>query len=285
MKYIKSISKGLFWVLIIAMLVAPLGLIYEISSREMAKYEVPQAPVFHETAYGAAVQAQRMDLREYITVSGVFRSDTYAYMELTQNDPSRIRWSVSVGDEIAKGQVVGVYEGRDVTSTVEGVVTDISLYGDTYLKVCTFTPVTLEISVDQSTAKALNRAKSLATEEGTAVSVVYTARIPDEADMIAMRLSFDSEDYTLGERLTDEKLYTGTSYLSALVLPEKCIYQKVAGEDEPWYVRQVTADGFFISENEVGRGYSNGEYCCVSGIDENAYFDTGYKALIGGGDR
>ena len=284
MKYVKSIAKWLFWVLIIALLVAPLGFIYEISSREMKKYETPQAPVFRETAYGAAVRAQRMDLSEYILVSGVFRSDTYAYMDLKQQDPSRIRWDLSVGDEVAKGQVIGTYGGTEVVSTVEGVVTEISLYGDPYLKVRTFTPVTLEISVTQSTAKALKRSENLTTEDGVAVSVVYSARVPDDFGMIEMRLSFDSEDHTLGEKLTEEKLYTGASYLSALVLPEKCLYQKVAGENEPWYVRQVTADGFFVAEIEVGRGYSNGEYCCVSGVGEGSYFDSGYKVMIDGGD-
>lgn len=283
MKYLKNIAKVLFWLLIFGLLVAPLGLIYEISSREMVRYEVPQAPIFHETAYGSAVRAERMDLREYITVSGIFRSDTYAYMELEQADPSRIRWNVSVGDEVADGQVIGSYEGEDVVSTVEGVLTEISLYGDSYLKVRTYTPVVLEISVDQSTAKALKRAKTLTTEEGVAVSVVYSARVPDAFGMSTMRLSFDSEDYTLGGRLTEEKLYTGAAYLSALVLPEKCIYQKIAGENEPWYVREVSAEGFYISEIEVGRGYSNGEYCAVSGISENQYFDAGYKALMGNG--
>lgn len=283
MKYLKSIVKGLFVLLILGLLVSPLALIYEISVRERAQYEVPQAPIFHEVAYGAAVQAQRMDMRECINVSGVFRSETYTYMELKQQDPSRIRWDVSSGDEVLIGQVLGTYLGKEVISSVEGVITEINLYGDPYLKVRRFTPVFLEISVDQSTAGTLNRAESLTTEEGIQVTVISSSRVPDDFGMIKMKLSFDTDRYTLGDRLSDETLYTGTSYLHALVLPEACLYQKVSGEDEPWYARQVSADGFYINEIEIVRGYSNGEYCCVSGVTENQYFDSGYRAIMGNG--
>lgn len=281
MNFLKSLAKGFFWLLILCLLVAPLALIYEISAREMEQYATPTAPVFHETAYGALAQAKRMDLQDYIIVSGVFQSDTYEYMELTQQEPAKIRWAVGVGDEVLVGQILGTYSGRGIVSTVEGLVTEINVYNDSYLKVRTFAPVVLEIQVDQKTANALNRADSLTTEDGVAVTVVYTARIPDANGMIAMKLSFDDAYYTLGYRVKEERLYTGTSYLQVLVLPESCLYQKVAGEDEPWYVRQVSADGYLIGEHQVSRGYSNGEYCSITGINEGEYFDTGYKALAG----
>ena len=67
------------------------------------------------------------------------------------------------------------------------------------------------------------------------------------------------------------------------MLPEDCLYQKIAGEDEPWYVQQVSADGFFIGEMQVEKGYGDGNYCCVSGVGENQYFDSGYKAIVGNG--
>ena len=284
MKYLQSISKVFFWLLIFALLAAPLGLIYEISNREMEQYKVPETPMFHETAYGGIARAERMDIYDYVTVSGIFASEAYAYMELTQDDPSMIRWNIEIGNEVSLGQVVGTYLGEDVISTVEGIVTGISAYGDTYLKVRQFTPVVLETSVEQRVANTLKRAENLTTEDGVAVSVVYISRVPDADGTVRIKLSFDSDDYTLGQILNDIKLFTGGIYLQALVLPEACLYQKVAGENEQWYARQVSPDGFFIGEVPVTRGYSNGEYCCVAGVTEGAFFDTGYGALTGTGE-
>lgn len=281
MKNKKRIATGFFALLILALLVTPLLLILEISRREMDQYTVPETPIFRETAYGFPEMPQRMDLQEAVTVSGVFVSESYAYMDLTQEDPSKIRWSVVVGDEVKVDQVLGSYLGQDVLSTVEGKIVEISLYGDPYLKVQLYSPVLLEISADSASARLLGRAKELTTKDGVTTEVVYTSRIPDEAGMTRMKLSFDTDRFTLGQRLIEETLYTGNVYLQTLVLPEKCLYQKVVGENEPWYVREITSDGFFLSEIQVERGYSNGAYCSVNGVKENQYFDSGYRAIVG----
>jgi hypothetical protein len=99
-----KLFKCLFWVLIIVLLVTPMALICEISNREKREYEIPEPPVFVETAYGSIATAERMDIKESISVSGTFQSFAYDYIELKQNDPAQIRWSISVGDEIQKGQ-------------------------------------------------------------------------------------------------------------------------------------------------------------------------------------
>ena len=172
MKIVKKLVSGLFWLLIIALLVAPLGLIYQISADEMEAYQTPETPVLRETSMGEACQAMRIDLRESVRVSGKFVSASYAYMELDQRTPSSIRWLLAI--------------------------------------------------------------------------------------------------------------YTGRVYNGTLVLPEDCVYQKEDQEDAPWYVRQVTEDGFLIGEQEVQVGYSDGEYVCVTGVEEGAWFDSGYKAIAGG---
>ena len=67
-----------------------------------------------------------------------------------------------------------------------------------------------------------------------------------------------------------------------LVLPLDCVYQKTPGEDEPWFVRQVTEDGFLIAEIEVKIGYSDNDFAVVNGIEEGQYFDSGYKDVVSG---
>lgn len=284
MKVLKKILKGLFCVLILALLAAPLGLIFEISSREKQEYVTPTAPRFVETAYGGVFEAERMDMREAVLVSGVFRSDTYAYFELDQREPSKIRWNVGIGDEIQEGQVLGVYKGEDVISPIAGLISEMHAYSsdDAYIKVQMAAPVLLECDVSMKTLVSLRYAKALTTEYGEAVTLEYVANIRNEDGTTRVRFSIDSKSYYINQRVTDMKLYTGNEYLQALVLPECCLYQKVAGEDEPWYAREVTDSGTFVAEREVGRGYSDGEWVCVTGISAGGYYDGGYKQIVEG---
>ena len=55
MKIVKSLLRGLFWVLIIVLLLAPVGLIWKISNQEIARYQMPDPPKFVQTAYGTIV--------------------------------------------------------------------------------------------------------------------------------------------------------------------------------------------------------------------------------------
>ena len=97
-----------------------------------------------------------------------------------------------------------------------------------------------------------------------------------------VHLSIDSEQYTCGQEVRELRFYTGRVYSKTLVLPEKCVYQKEVGEGQPWYARMVDENGVLIAELPVQIGYTNGEVVCVSGIEEGAWFDSGYKAVIGG---
>ena len=54
MKAVKMIFKGIFWVLIIALLLSPLVLIYELSNREMEQYQMPDPPQFADFSQEAA---------------------------------------------------------------------------------------------------------------------------------------------------------------------------------------------------------------------------------------
>lgn len=281
MKVISKLAKVLFWLLILALLAAPLGLIYEISNREKQQYATPTAPDFVEMAYGTIAEAERRDLRESVSLTGVFRSETYEYIELKQNEPSKIRWDISVGDEIQVGEQIGTYKGEVITASVSGLVAEISSY-DGYIKVQLATPVFLECDVSAKTLVLLKNGQALTTEDGESVTLVYTAMIRNGDGTTRVRLKIDSENYFLDQIVEEFLVYTGNVYMQTLVLPEKCLYQRTAGEDEPWYVRQVTEGGKLVGEVEVNRGYSDGEWVSVTGIEEGQFFDAGYRQIAEG---
>lgn len=283
MKIFKNILKIFFWCMILVLLVLPVGLIFEISNREMQEYEPPKVPVLQETAYGSVSQAYRTDVYEYVTLSGTFTSNTYAYMELDYKEPSSIRWEVNVGDEIQEGQVLGTYQGQPVVSTLTGILTERNAYGtDAYLKVRLLAPLEMECRVTDRILNILKRdGVELKTKDEEVVTLIWSAFVKNADGTNSVKLSIDSEAYYYGQVVDELKLMTGSCYLKALVLDEDCVYQKTVGEDEPWYARKVTAEGKFIAEVEVSVGYQSDGLVCVSGISEGDYFDAGYKAIVG----
>jgi len=281
MKAITQLVKVLFFLLILALLAAPLGLIYEISNREKQQYATPTAPNFVEMAYGTIADAERRDLLESVTLTGVFRSDSYEYIELKQKEPSKIRWDISVGDEIQAGEQIGIYKGEAITTSVSGLVAEINPYNG-YIKIQLAAPVFLECDVSAKTLILLKSGQALTTENGEAITLLYTAMIRNSDGTTRVRLNIDSEEYFLDQVVEELLVYTGNVYMQALVLPEKCLYQRTAGEDEPWYVRQVTEGGKLIGEVEVTRGYSDGVWVSVTGIEEGQFFDAGYRQIAEG---
>ncbi len=285
MKVTTKVSTCLFWLIIVTLLVAPVGLIYEISSREMQQYAAPTPPKFIETAFGAVVPSERKDMKESVCLSGRFQSFTYEYMDLPQKDPSQIRWLVSEGDEIQIGQTLGTYKGSKVLATCSGLITQMQVYSSTnaFLKVQQANPIVLVCDVSPATLLSIKLAKELTTHNGEAAQLVYAASIRNSDGTTRIHLQIESESYFLNQSVKELYLYTGSTYSQTLVLLKDCLYQKVAGDGEPWYVRQVTADGVFIAEVEVKIGYSDENYVCVTGIAEGQYFDAGYAKFAKGG--
>jgi len=282
MKIHKQLLRGVFWLLILTLLVSPLALIWKISEHEMAAYTAPDVPKLMETAIGDAIQATRQDVKEYVILSGRFISEDYDYMELNRKHVSDIRWLVDLGDEIQEGQVVGTYKTQDITSTVTGILTEINTYSSApHLKVQTFDPILLETKVTDRTLAAIAGGDSLVTEAGEEATIHFCSKQKNTDGTTTILLSIDSAQYTFGQEINALRLYTGRVYSRTLVLPEKCVYQKESGEGQPWFVRMVDEKGLFLSEIQVQIGYSNGEVVCVSGIEEGAWFDSGYKAVMG----
>lgn len=283
MKKSKKVMVGLFWLLIIGIMVAPLGLIYQISRDEMEKYEVPDPPKLNQTAFGTIKRASTMDVEEYVMLQGVFTSSTYADMELSGQKMEEIRWSVANGQEVQEGQSLGTYQGKEILSTISGTISNMSLYGaHPYIRFQLYTPVEFRCSVDKKILKVLQTSTDLKTEEGEAVKLLFASRKCNADGTTDVTLSIDTERFIFGQEISNLKILTGRIYRNTLVLPAECLYQKFPGEDSPWYAREVQENGVLIAEREVKIGYSNGEIVCVSGIEEGTYYDAGYKAVMGG---
>ena len=280
----RKLLKALFWIFIIALLVLPLGLIYQISLSEMEEYTPSDSPVIRQVSIGTPVQATRMDIKLCETVSGSFTSTEVAFMELEYKKPYEIRWIVSYGDEIEVGQVLGYYYGEEVISTVEGIISNINTSAaEPYLMVDCYTPLVLECAVGDEVISPLKQfADRLTLTDGTKVEISHIARTKNPDGTTTVQFALDREGDTCGDRAENLTVFLGTGYPNVLVLPLDCVYQKVAGEDEPWYIRQVTEDGFLIAEMEVKIGYSDDDIAVVNGIEEGQYFDSGYKDVVSG---
>lgn len=282
MKIWKNILKALFWMLIVVLLVAPVGLIFLISAEEMREYATPTVPVLQEHAIGGIVKASRTDVKEYTTVSGTFISCSYGYMELEYDKVKNVRWYVGSGDEIQEGQIIGSGKQGDVVATMTGIVTEMRTYSqeDCYIKLMLFSPVELSCRVNDRTLSLLKSGSGMTDEDGATVTLSFASKQKNADGTTNIRLSIDTEEYTYGEMVTELIIYSGRIYQKVITLPLNCVYQKEGSEQ--WYVRQVTESGIFLAEIPVDIGYEIGNQVCVSGINEGDSFDSGYKAVMGG---
>lgn len=282
MNIVKRITKVFFWVLIIALLVSPLGILYELSQREMAEYQVHALPALTQTSIGRVLQVTRQDVQEYFTVSGVFQSSESAYQPLTMENPGLIRWEVSTGDEIQAGQVMGTYNGANVVAEFSGIIEKINTgSADPYVKVKLLDKLVLEATVSKSTLAIIKRSMNMTTEAGESVRLTYTSNLKSANGDRRIQLTIDSEDYSYGQSVS-MNIYTGLSYPQVLVVHQDCVYQRNPGAENPWYVRTVTKNGEVIREVEVEIAFTMGNMVCISGVAEGTYCDAGYKDIVGG---
>lgn len=282
MNIVKRIAKVFFWVLIIALLISPLGILYEISQREMAEYQVHALPALAQTSIGRVLQVTRQDVQEYFTVSGVFQSSESAYQPLTMENPGLIRWEVTSGDEIQAGQVMGTYNGENVVAEFSGIIEKINTgSADPYVKVKLLDKLVLEATVSKSTLAIIKRSMNMTTEAGESVRLTYTSNLKSANGDRRIQLTIDSEDYSYGTSV-NLKIYTGLSYPQVLVVHQDCVYQRSPGAENPWYVRTVTKNGEVIREVQVEIAFTMGNMVCISGVAEGTYCDAGYKDIVGG---
>lgn len=286
MKLLKFLGKTLFWLLILAILVCPIYLIFQLSTQELAQYETPPPPVILDSAYGDISQAYRGDLREFVTIDGQYVCHDYGYMELDYKDPSVIRWEVAVGDMVVQDQLLGYHKGEPVNATMTGIISAMQTYGtDAYIQIRLIAPTILECQVEDADLRAIRRGEALKTNSGAAVTLLYESPLKNADGTTTIHLSIEGEEGLYGAAVEELAIYTGRVYTGVLMVDSRCVYQRQPGEDQPWYVRQVTMDGIVIGEVEVEVGYDDGSYICVTGVNEGDYFDAGYKSVLAGGEQ
>lgn len=281
MKYVKNVLAGVFWLLIIALLIAPLGLIAQISQEEMQEFATPDPPVLQEVAIGGIYQSVSDSVSESFKVSGTFVSGADGYMELDYETVKDARWNVAVGSEIQEGMVIGTVNGQQILATMDGIIRQMHISeGDCFIKLELFTPVVLQARVDKATLSILRNSRKLtAGQENAKVSLAFASRRQNSDGTFDVLIAIDSDAYTYGQVVSSLHIKTGRTFENVVRLTDRCVYQKGGSQ---WYVRQVTEDGIFIKEVEVEVVYYDGLNYFLTGINAGEYFDSGYQIIAGG---
>lgn len=281
MKILKSMLTGLFWLLILTLLVAPIGLIVQISKEEMQEFATPDPPVLQEVAIGGIYQSVTASVSESFKVSGTFVSGADGYMELDYETVKDARWNVSVGSEIQEGMVIGTVDGREILATMDGIIKQMNISeGDCFIKLELFTPVLLQARVDKATLSILRNSRKLtAGKEDAKVSLAFASRKQNSDGTFDVLIAIDSDEYTYGQVVSSLHIKTGRTFENVVCLTDRCVYQKGGSQ---WYVRQVTEDGIFLKEVEVEVVYYDGLNYFLTGINAGEYFDSGYQIIAGG---
>ena len=281
MKYVKKALAVVFWLLILALLVAPIGLIVQISREEMQEFATPDPPVLQEMSIGGIYMATRASVSESFQVSGTFVSGADGYMELDYETVKDARWNVSVGSEVQEGMVIGTVNGEQILATMDGIVKQMHIsQGDCFVKLELFTPVLLQTRVDKATLSILRNSRKLTVgNEEAKVSLAFASRQQNSDGTFNVLIAIDSDEYTYGQVVSALHIKTGRSFDNVVSISNRCVYQKGGSQ---WYARQVSKDGFFIKEVEIEVLYQDEFNAFVSGINDGEYFDSGYQIIAGG---
>ena len=280
--WIQKVGKLLFLLLIFALLIFPIGIVFAISQEEQAQYTPPAVVHLEEQAYGEPLQVVRRDIKETITLSGNVVSTQTLYQDLPLRDPYLLRVEVASGQAVQAGDIIGQYKGEPIAAAYTGVILQVNTGSDAYIQYASLEDLALECYVENSVLSVLQR-ENLALKDagGNAYSVLRIDPIADGGRGVRVLLGAPAGTMLYGEYIAKLTLETGRVFPGALVIDEQCVYT-MNGESQA-YVRLVDAEGIVIREQKVTRSYSDGTYVCITGVEEGAYCDGGYKAVIEGG--
>lgn len=278
MYILKKTGMVLLFLLLLALLIAPVGALWMISLQEQAQYLVQPVPVVEELAYGEILSVRRMEIRETVELSGTVVSIEEFFMELPCKNPYALRFMVSVGDVIHSGDLIA-YEGeKALYSTADGLIGEISLGEEPYLRLHALQALALECEISQAQRKLFSRSDlALQDENGIPLELLELGEICTANGSIRLLLRYELPGLTYGQQLSSLTLYTGRVYSQTLAVEKRCVYQK--NEDDASYLRLVDEAGHFLGEAEVLTGYANEDYICVSGVEEGTLCDGGYGAV------
>lgn len=277
----KNLTKFIFLMVLLIVLLLPVGALYYLSGLEQAEYQdvVYSEVQLKEMSYGTPVQIFRMDVAETITLSGTIISTDVIYEELEFPEPEKLRLLVEPGDLLQEGDLLGYYEGEKIYATKTGVIRSVKQESDAYIELWSFDALAFESYVTESQLKILNRSGLALTDtEGNSYQVSHIEDV--SIGNAETRVLFTSETarFIYGQKVNSCKLNTGRIYKDSLVVESRCIYSYNGGQTN--YVRLVTEAGEIIGESEVEVGYMTGLYTCITGVEEGGYCDPGYKSIV-----
>ncbi len=258
------------------MFILPLLLIGYVSYLEMQEYKPEAEYKIVEKAYGDPRQVFRQSVSESFELSGTITSKSYVFVNAENNDSKTVRTYVSTGDEVKVGDVLALIGDTEIVSSVNGIVSDMSLYGkDGFVKLLDLDSLVFECSVDEG--RLLEVGDTFETEVGATLELFSLSNMTDSSGRRAV-FSVTGAQFLYGAAKTF-KVYTGTVYNNVLVVHRKCVYQKEIGG--PYYIRRVDESGLVIGEVEVDVGISNGTLITITGAEEGWYCDSGYAQFVG----
>lgn len=272
----KRKSIIIFIIVLVFLYFIPIVFICLLSSMEVEKYSQDVDFNFKEMSYGEVVPVIRQDMREYYSFDGVFVSDLKKTVEI----PFDAVVNVEVDEEVFCDSIIATLNNKEIKAEVDGIVSDIDYIKNKCI-INDISSLLFECRVPKNYLKYFECCV-LYDELNSEIKVINKSNIIDKG-YTKVYLKVPSNEYCYGEEIQGFPIYTGNVFRDALVLPVDCVYKK--SDDSRYYVREVSETGEFLYETEVTVGYSDGEYICISGIEEGAHCDSGYKAIVDSGEE
>lgn len=276
---VKKTIKLFVALFILALLVAPVFLIFRLSQSEMEQYEPKSVPHVGELAYGEIMPVFVTDMQETVTLSGVVVSNETIFIELPKK-AADIRFIVNTGDVVMEGDVIGYLNGEPYKAERSGYIENIESWSSNpYIQMQSLDNLALSCRVSSVQAKQLTReGANLTTADGAALTMIKQGKVEDNEGKVEYLFSVSGSGFNLGHVFENLKVKTGLVFQNALVVNKKCVFQQEEGG--PYFVRTVDELGQFIDQVEVKVGYADDENICVTGIPVGTLCDSGYALTL-----
>lgn len=250
--------------------VLPLGILWR-NQTQTAEQRKTITPVLHERAKPAATRVMLQNVIESVRIKGTFVAGEEAYQELDPKEARDIRWIVQAGERIRSGQVLGYYKGKELQAEYTGLLKELDTYSDRpYLCYTVIEEPHLQCFVSPEQARKLREAPQIYTET-LELQLLSVSNIRRPDGTVEVLFAVPGSICTVGDTL-ELTVYTGLELKYQMVLPVSCVYQKTEGEDQPWYVYQVTQQGEPVGEIEVELGYTDGQIVCINQLEMATYY-------------
>lgn len=264
--------KKIFFSMILILLFVPIIMIYGLYVEESKEYKLEdEKKEYYETAIGDICVVERRNLEECYVVKAKVVSGKKEIIKLLNTENYVV---VNKGDEIVKNQTIAyTSEGDEIKSPFNAKI--IKIY-DKYIVAENLDFAVIECSLNKDEYEKIIKEERLYTKSNKRVYIEKKSNLVKEG-MKVLNLNIKGKRYEVGDVIEKFYLYNGKQHSGVLTIDNECVYKKDDGE---YYVRVVNEKGEVIEEKNVGIGYSDGIYTCISGIDENTFCDNGYKKIM-----